>query len=451
MVLVGTDTKVPWELPGFSLHDKLESLAKLNFSKEQLIQAATVASANFMKTNRKNAFCLILLLFSLMAIGQKTVRTISGQLLDKETAEPIAFASIYLKGKAIGTISNDEGYFVFHIPPIQKGTPIVISAMGYISLEKNPDSFLKDSKLYLSSQINQLDEVQITATKKKTLTAKEIVKKAYDEIGENYPSNPYILEGFVRDLQKEDNRYVAYLECAAKFYHEGFRVKREPQVELVGVKTSFISEKHPWNENSERKNSIIDLVEDDFIRFDYGPITGKKGWKYEIDCILPYDNRLVYRITGVDKPFQTSTLYIDSKTFAFVRMELTRQAIDNRSWRRRFTNGALQVYYNVIFEYQEYKGKMYLKYQKEEDIWRIFKGLESKKLLFTQYPKKELFINNIIVENIKEHPFKSNMDIGTSIENQLNVYDEAFWATYNVPQKTAEQSKLIQELENRID
>jgi len=50
-------------------------------------------------------------------------------------------------------------------------------------------------------------------------------------------------------------------------------------------------------------------------------------------------------------------------------MELTRKAIRNRSWRRRFTNGALQVYYNVVFEYQEYNGKMYLKYQKEEDHW----------------------------------------------------------------------------------
>lgn len=60
---------------------------------------------------------------------------------------------------------------------------------------------------------------------------------------------------------------------------------------------------------------------------------------------------------------------------------------------------------------------MYMKYQKEEDTWRIFKGLESKKSLFTQYPKKELFINNIIIDNAKEYPFKRNMDIGTSIEN----------------------------------
>ena len=395
--------------------------------------------------NRTNKFytCLFVLLIAFFSYGQSQVTTISGQLLDRETNEPIPFASIYLKDRPIGTTSNTEGYFVFHIPIDENPAIVVISAMGYTSLEKAIDSFQRNEKIMLSSQINQLDEVQITATKKKLLTAKEIVKRAYEAIDGNYPKEPYILEGFVRDLQIEDSTAVEYLECAAKFYHKGHQVKQEPLVELLGVRTSLIAEKHPWNKNTERKNSIIDLVEDDFIRFDYGPITGKNGWKYEIDSILPYNNRFVYKISGVDNPFQTATLYIDTKSFAFVRMELTRQAIKNRSWRRRFTNGALQVYYNVIFEYQEYKGKMYLKYQKEEDGWKIFRGLESKKLLFTQYPTKELFINNIIIDNLESYPFKRNMDIGASIENQSNTYDDAFWATYNIPQQTSEQSKII--------
>lgn len=345
------------------------------------------------KTTR-TFFCLLFLLISVVAIGQNVV-TIKGQLLDNESSEPIPFASIYLKNTALGTTSNTEGYFVFHIPVKNKSEMIVISAMGYSSVEKQPSSFLNDERIRLTPQINQLNEVQLSASKNKVLSAKDIVKRAYKNIETNYPTEPYILEGFVRDLQKEDDDYVEYLECAAKFKYQGSQVKREPHIELMGVRSNSIAEKHPWNKNQERKNSLIDLVEDDFIRFDYGPILAKKGWKYEIEHVLTYDNRLVYKITGVDTPFQTATLFIDAESFAFVRMELTRQAIKNRSWRRRFTNGALQVFYNVVFEYQEYQGKMYLKYQKEEDHWRIFKGLESGKILFTKYPKKELFINNI--------------------------------------------------------
>ena len=398
----------------------------------------------------ERTIAFLFLLISNLVSAQKEVITVKGQLLDSETSQPIPFASIYLKNSAMGTTSNIEGYFVFHIPVQNKSGTIVISAMGYASIERTLNSFSILEKIVLKPQINRLDEVQLSASKDKVLTAKEIVRKAYKRISENYPTKPYILEGFVRDLQKEDDTYVEYLECAAKYRYQGTQVKREPSIELLGVRSSGIAEKHPWNKNMERKNSLIDLVEDDFIRFNYGPILGKKGWKYEIESILTYDNRLVYKIAGLEKPFQTATLYIDAKTFAFVRMELTRKAIKNRSWRRRFTNGALQVYYNVVFEYQEYQGKMYLKYQKEEDHWRIFKGLESNKVLFTKYPKKELFINNIITEDVADYPFKRNMNVGASIENQVEKFDTDFWATYNIPQQTAEQSKILKELKNKI-
>ncbi len=388
----------------------------------------------------------IILLFAFAGLAQNETITLSGQLLDKETAEPIPYASIYLKEKPIGTTTNEDGYFVFHISPELKTGTVVLSVIGYTAVFKKINAFKKDETIFLSSQITKLDEVSITATRKKQLTAKEIVRKAYKEIPNNYPITPYVLEGYVRGLQKEDNQYVEYLECAAKFFYQGYKTAREPQVELLGVRNSYLAPRHPWNEESQRKNALIDLVEDDFIRFDYGPIAPKRGWKFELDGIIPYQGGLLFKIEGIDSPFQTATVFIDTETFAFVKIELTRKAINNRSWRRRFTNGALQVYYNVVFEYQKYKGKMYLKYQKEEDHWKIFEGLESGQLLLTQYPKKELFINNIITENVDTYPFERNMDIGSSIENQAANYDIAFWKNYNIPQQTQKESAIIKEL-----
>ncbi|MFC4634499.1 carboxypeptidase-like regulatory domain-containing protein [Dokdonia ponticola] len=392
-----------------------------------------------------------ILLSSIASLAQNDYKTISGYVLDKETNEPIVFASIYLKGQGIGTTSNNEGYFRFHIPSHREVNTIVISIIGYESLEKNANDFIANQNIYLNSTTTSLDEVVITSTKEKELTAKQIIKKAYQEIKNNYPSEPYILEGFVRDLQKEDEAYVAYLECATKFLYKGITTRKEPEVELLAVRTNYLAPQHPWNENSERKNSIIDLVEDEFIRFDYGPIKGKSSWKYEIEDIVPYQNGMVYQIEGTDKPFQNATLYIDTETFAFIKIELTRQPKNNRYWRDRFTNGAQQASYHVIFEYQEYKGKMYLKYQKEEDAWIIYDGLTSKKVLFTKYPKKELFINKIITDNVASYPFKRNMDISASIENQSETDHPDFWNSYNIPQQTEAQSKILKELKNRTD
>ncbi len=394
---------------------------------------------------------VIVLFFSIVISAQSDDKTIAGQILDKENNQPIAFASIHLKGQAIGTISNEEGEFIFHISNVNGSNTIIISSLGYRSIEKKIDDFIENRVIFLSSRVNALDEVVITSTKKKKLTAKQIVKKAYKEIDKNYPTQPYILEGFVRDLQKEDDNYVEYLECAAKFYNQAHNVSLEPNVELVEIRNSYIAQKHPWNEQWERKNSIIDLIEDDFIRFDYGPIKAKGGWKYIIEDILPYNNKYVYKIIGTDAPFQNAILYIDTESFAFVRMELTRVPHNGKSWKRRLTNGQQPTYYNVIFEYQEYNNKMYLKYQKEEDTWEIYDTEDPNKLLFVKNPKKELFINKIIVDNIEKYPFQQNMNIGSSLENQSKEYNAKFWSNYNAPKETKEISKIEQYLRERTD
>lgn len=351
-------------------------------------------------------YLYILLFISLTVSAQNGNISVSGQLLDKETKEPVVFASIYLKGQTLGTTSNEEGYFTFHFPSINRSNIIVISSIGYESIEKNANNFVSNEKVFLNSKADELDEVIITSTKKKKLTAKQIVKKAYKNIKNNYPTKPYITEGFIRDLQNEDGKYVEFLECATRFYNEGYNIAREPDVELIEVRSNYISTKNPWNERWDRKNSIVDLMEDDFIRFDYGPIRGKNSWKYELEDVLLYNNKYVYKIIGTDKPFQKATLYIDTESFAFVKLELTRATNNGKSWKRRLSNGQEITFYNLIIEYKEFKGKMYLKYKKEEDTWEIYDIANPNKLFFTKNPKKELYVNKIITENVQDYPFK---------------------------------------------
>ncbi len=389
-----------------------------------------------------SAILLLQLCFPSKLNGQESgaFTTISGQLQDRQTKEPLSFASIYILGTTVGTTSNTEGEFIFHIPADLPNDTLVVSLIGYNTLKKRLTELTSDEVLFLEQNTVELAEVVVTDEKR--LTAKQIVQKAYGALAKNYPSEPYILEGFVRDLQNEDDAYVEYMECAVKMKYQKYNLARRPKVELQAVRRSYIAEKHPWNKGQERKNTIVDIVEDEFIRYNYGPIRAKGGWKYEIESVLPFDGRFVYRITAVDKPFQTAVLYIDTESFAFVRLELTRQAKGGRSWQRRLASGQKQVFYNVIFEYQEHEGKMYLKYQKEEDSWKVYKNAESPKLLFVQNPKKELFINKVITKNVDQYNFKPNLDITESVEEQAPEYDPAFWQYYNIPAQTKELSQI---------
>ena len=50
LIMAGTDANVPVSVPGFSLHNELESLSKSGMTNSQAIYSATVAPANWMKT-----------------------------------------------------------------------------------------------------------------------------------------------------------------------------------------------------------------------------------------------------------------------------------------------------------------------------------------------------------------------------------------------------------------
>lgn len=63
--------------------------------------------------------------------AQETFTSIRGTLVDSKSREFIPFASVYIKGRSIGTTTNDEGRFLFHVPSGFDNDTLVISVIGY--------------------------------------------------------------------------------------------------------------------------------------------------------------------------------------------------------------------------------------------------------------------------------------------------------------------------------
>ncbi|MBK7651971.1 MAG: carboxypeptidase-like regulatory domain-containing protein [Flammeovirgaceae bacterium] len=81
----------------------------------------------------RNLFLILILLATLPGIAQKI--TISGKAIDKETKEALIFATIGIKGKSVGTITNLQGEFDFHIPREFQNDLLVINMLGYKTFE----------------------------------------------------------------------------------------------------------------------------------------------------------------------------------------------------------------------------------------------------------------------------------------------------------------------------
>jgi len=74
---------------------------------------------------------LVPLFFLHVACAVYSQSPISGYLLDSETAEPLAFATVYINGTTTGTISREDGFF--ELPVEYYPADIIVSHMGYAS------------------------------------------------------------------------------------------------------------------------------------------------------------------------------------------------------------------------------------------------------------------------------------------------------------------------------
>ncbi|MBK5279621.1 MAG: carboxypeptidase-like regulatory domain-containing protein, partial [Bacteroidia bacterium] len=73
----------------------------------------------------------LLLLFFIGASAMAQKITVSAKVIDKETKEPLIFASVGILDKPIGTISNMQGDFDFYLPLEYRNNILIISTLGY--------------------------------------------------------------------------------------------------------------------------------------------------------------------------------------------------------------------------------------------------------------------------------------------------------------------------------
>ncbi|WP_236676348.1 hypothetical protein [Chryseolinea lacunae] len=187
-------------------------------------------------------------------------------------------------------------------------------------------------------------------------------------------------------------------------------------------------------------------MEDNYVKHRFGPLDAK-GWKFAIDSVMRYDRSVVFKISGRKSASETAVLHIDTETFAILRIEL-RERMVNGEFYRRYLNlpdpyGQQETSFTMLFEFREFEGKMYLKYQREEDTYNLF-NKTTNAIILKQSFMKELFVNNVLPH--QTHAPDATMNMNRSVEGQAKPYNEAFWKYYNAPVETARDSQILKAL-----
>lgn len=352
--------------------------------------------------NRK----LILILFlvtSLNCLAQQG-DYFFGRLSDENTGEPFVFATIRLQGKALGVISNNDGGFKIPSDFQFKGDSLVISSMGYETKRIDFGSLRENSinQILVKQLVFELSETVVTAKNKrnqskagKGLKAEQIIRHAIEGIPDNYDKNPFELVGYYRDYQLQEKKYTNLNEALIKVFDQGFDIKDHSSLQfgLYNYNTnldfaidSFAAKTYDYqirdkyipdatfrhhvipNEllllfnhdairnNTERTYSYVNTFVNDFI----------KAHDFFTYFVTNYGDKRVYKIkfNKNNRPFQVKgDIYIDVDTYAIRKLDYAvyRQKAKENS-NTSYSETEMDLLYEVLVEYKEYKEHMYLNY-----------------------------------------------------------------------------------------
>ncbi|MCP4978357.1 MAG: hypothetical protein GY931_19600, partial [Maribacter sp.] len=365
-------------------------------------------------------------------------------------------ATIRIKDKAIGVISNLDGSF--RIPERFKeyGSILEISSLGYVS----KDILLFDLSKYktniirLTPAIEILDEVVVEGVRKtrrrtateKRMSAIRIVERAIKSIHLNYPTKPFNAVGYYRDFQMNESKYSNLNEALFEVWDQGFWASDHQTTKIrifenkrnQDFPVDSLSEK-PYDYKSRNKTipgAILDnyggneftilrihdaLRNNSINAYDYVNVFKtdfRKNHLFKKEDEVILNNKKLYKISfkkNIGLVRIKGNLFISQENFAIYKLEYAMYSNRLRDVRKRErikNRRHKELLFEIIVGYTPFDGLMYPNYLSMKNAFNI-KDPPKFKLDQAYYSlKREYFVISLNNKaNEKDAVKKSNYNV----------------------------------------
>ncbi|MEI9918901.1 MAG: carboxypeptidase-like regulatory domain-containing protein [Bacteroidota bacterium] len=387
-------------------------------------------------------FLLIFLCFISTAVAAQKL-TISATVVDKETREPLVFASVGITGRAIGTISNLQGEFDFHFPAEYRNDIVTISILGYKSFEAPASTLIGKPGLIIEMEktVLMLDEVVV----KDSLRGGEVLRIALDRVQDNYPSSPYMMDGFYRDIKKVGGIYISLLEAATKIYDEDYKAPRNKfklreRVALMEVRRS-LGYGNRFTTYFEQDNLLEELLLQNSIKYRQFPEEEIFFDSLHRDKDSYYNGHYVYVLShSADYNLK---IFVDKTNFGIIHLEFESHATTDVTKRRGLISRF--VYLKRTVDFRQFRGKLYLNYITLDSKINWY-DIKTNELKFETELLQNLLINEIESETTERIGTTEKMR-SYGLQYQDLPYNKDFWDNYNVIKESPLDRKIVEDLE----
>jgi len=384
------------------------------------------------------------------------INSLKGRIVDRNSGDPVPFATISIAGTQIGTISNSSGSFIFKYPGIFSQDSVVISCMGFkmekFKLDQMDTSF---SEILLKPEYIPIQEIIIRRTDPVYLLHSAILK-----IPENYYTGPVNLTTFYRESVKKGNNYIIISEAILDIFRSGFNeeyafdqvkmIKGRKNVDINRTDTVTLKLKAGL-----QTSLFLDIVRNkpEFFNEEFFPY-----YTWDMTDIILDEDRYVYVITFkqhtyTQPPHYEGKIYIDMESLAIrafefhINTETINMAAKYLVIHKPRNFEVIPVSAQYYVRYRPEKGKLYLAYILSDNVFRIRKKTQI--ISRTFQTTTEMAITNVQTQDVTRFKPKETTDINDLFINQVGGYDEEFWGEYNYiqPEEPLEEAlKRIGEL-----
>lgn len=375
----------------------------------------------------KQVIVIVFLLLQTVLYSQKAKNlydsfSVSGTVKDSESAEVISNADLYLLNCNKSVVANSEGNFQFNISKGSFNDKLIISALGYFSdtimvseLEKLQNKPLNIKLIKEKNAEISLNEAVITSSKKrsKTLSALAILKKAKENIENNYYQKPFNQKFFFRAQTNKDSIPIINEDASIKTYSpNGIKVSDDAVANYFGEILQFRKKANSETiENWKGIGYFGVVIFRNLMLSNQNLLYETKDFELKKEGTTTYAGKNVYVIsftnvnptifsTGFGNPAPQSAIgfiYIETDSFAIVKFE--QYVVLKRDRSNDDDNIVIESSLKITQTYKDINGSYFINYCNEK-VESSYFSLVDKKQISTVKSNYDLMSEDIITENV---------------------------------------------------
>ena len=377
---------------------------------------------------------------------------ISGIITDAESKEPLAFATVSIKNKGKGMVSNANGVFGLKIEREFLTDTISVSYLGFLRREIPVEQAVGNNfNISMIREFISIPEIII-----RTHVPQEIIRKSVNAISKNYGNTPAMLTGFYREGVMKKDELQVYSEAIVHIYKSSYsgsllndqiKIFRSRKIENTSINDTLAI---------RLKAGLNTSLELDGIRnnFDFMLSENFQDYSYRMTDIITTDDYAAYVIDfeqreNIDLPLFRGTMYISTHDYALLHadFELNPKYVHKMkesfvtSSSRGFETWPVTVKYSV--SYRKLNGRYFLNHVRGN---LVFLSKRRKKLFNSQFNVFfELAISGIKTENVTRFEREELAPVHSVFSKTITSYDYLFWGDQDFLKP---EENLLQALKN---